>query len=197
MCFRPLAGCGLFRYEFVMEFVKAVSVPLRGVGCFARWQIIRQQCSFPSPCGVWVVSYNRHTGRTKWVFPSPCGVWVVSRQTATISALSCFRPLAGCGLFPRRRRRSCGAARFPSPCGVWVVSPFRFDFCWATPFPSPCGVWVVSFRSVGQSKQRRFPSPCGVWVVSATSHALVMVGKVSVPLRGVGCFAAKLRSFEF
>ena len=46
----------MFRYEFVMEFVKAVSVPLRGVGCFARWQIIRQQCSFPSPCGVWVVS---------------------------------------------------------------------------------------------------------------------------------------------
>ena len=101
MGFRPLAGCGLF----------LPGSPYQRGG---KW--------FPSPCGVWVVSYNRHTGRTKRVFPSPCGVWVVSRQTATISALSCFRPLAGCGLFPRRRRRSCGAARFPSPCGVWVVS---------------------------------------------------------------------------
>ena len=34
-------------------------------------------------------------------FPSPCGVWVVSLDEATAQEpVVSFRPLAGCGLFP-------------------------------------------------------------------------------------------------
>ena len=38
------------------------------------------------------------------------------------------------------------------------------------------------------SAARAFPSPCGVWVVSTMPKVLVDFAKVSVPLRGVGCF---------
>ena len=35
-----------------------------------------------------------------------------------------------------------------------------------------------------------FPSPCGVWVVSVDRYDMSAVLKVSVPLRGVGCFVS-------
>ena len=104
-CFRPLAGCGLFRHEDRNELRAGVSVPLRGVGCFRAYVMTRDTfLEFPSPCGVWVVSkYNRHTRRTKW-FPSPCGVWVVSVGRCQQDADGrSFRPLAGCGLFLLRQ----------------------------------------------------------------------------------------------
>ena len=34
-----------------------------------------------------------------------------------------------------------------------------------------------------------FPSPCGVWVVSKSCRKGWRVSRVSVPLRGVGCFS--------
>ena len=39
-------------------------------------------------------------------FPSPCGVWVVSLDEATAQEpVVSFRPLAGCGLFPGQDER--------------------------------------------------------------------------------------------
>ena len=38
----------------------------------------------------------------------------------------------------------------------------------------------------------RFPSPCGVWVVSMTINQYRACIKVSVPLRGVGCFGCEM-----
>ncbi len=100
----PLRGVGCFRDGADRPQMVCVSVPLRGVGCFSYGKLRGWCDKFPSPCGVWVVSYNRHTGRTKWMFPSPCGVWVVSRDNMeTKELITGFRPLAGCGLF----RQSC------------------------------------------------------------------------------------------
>ena len=61
MCFRPLAGCGLFQWNGLMKTLKfIVSVPLRGVGCFPIvCGIVVMKKPFPSPCGVWVVSSRR------------------------------------------------------------------------------------------------------------------------------------------
>ena len=55
-------------------------------------------------------------------------------------------------------------------------------------FPSPCGVWVVSSNQSYIVKIIEFPSPCGVWVVSWRRGCAMRKAKVSVPLRGVGCF---------
>ena len=57
-------------------------------------------------------------------------------------------------------------------------------------FPSPCGVWVVSdWILPGLRLIRKFPSPCGVWVVSIRgARKTGEIIRVSVPLRGVGCF---------
>ena len=164
--FCPLAGCGLFRGD--RDYFDRV-----------RW--------FPSPCGVWVVSVvSWKTSLPSW-FPSPCGVWVVSQTECCTSSENGFRPLAGCGLFRpiayymlkqvvsvplrgvgcfRVRRKAWTSKRFPSPCGVWVVSLVKAQIEWVKEFPSPCGVWVVS---------RHFVGHCGF-------------SRVSVPLRGVGCF---------
>ena len=79
-CFRPLAGCGLFPSGRCLRHgLSGVSVPLRGVGCFAD---------------------NSEKSRRRELFPSPCGVWVVSMiAIGRRSRNTCFRPLAGCGLF--------------------------------------------------------------------------------------------------
>ena len=61
-----------------MSAARAVSVPLRGVGCFDIVCYFHNLKLFPSPCGVWVVSYDWHHKLT-----GSCG----------------FRPLAGGGLF--------------------------------------------------------------------------------------------------
>ena len=62
--FRPLAGCGLFR-----QWTNA-NGPKR---------------QFPSPCGVWVVSYGYPNLANEFLFPSPCGVWVVSAKLHILS----------------------------------------------------------------------------------------------------------------
>ena len=132
-------------------------------------------------------------------------------------ASPCFRPLAGCGLFRIIAKLRAFVFWFPSPCGVWVVSQSSVHLNFECRFPSPCGVWVVS--GTGQTVKRnmpRFPSPCGVWVVSRTAAiatgdrgfpspcgcglfqqvaTITITIKVSVPLRGVGCFGKAAHSF--
>ena len=52
-----------------------VSVPLRGVGCFTKGEMILVAGRlFPSPCGVWVVSRYFEVLKQMFGFPSPCGV---------------------------------------------------------------------------------------------------------------------------
>ena len=103
----------------------AVSVPLRGVGCFYMSINFSRVFLFPSPCGVWVVSQSSVHLNFECRFPSPCGVWVVSGTGQTVKR---------------------NMPRFPSPCGVWVVSRTAAIATGDRGFPSPCGVWVVSHR---------------------------------------------------
>ena len=50
-----------------------------------------------------------------------------------------------------------------------------------------CGLFLESNGEF--DAYERFPSPCGVWVVSRGEMFAPLGRKVSVPLRGVGCFA--------
>ena len=86
------------------EIVQAlwVFVPLRGLGCFRK-----DGCEylfvgkFPSPSGVWVVSFEASKAvNVRERFPSPCGVWVVSKLVRNVMV----------------------TGTFPSPSGVWVAS---------------------------------------------------------------------------
>ena len=99
-CFRPLAGCGLFRNAAGTCRDRVVSVPLRGMGCFGVRGGKNEREPFPSPCGVWVVS---------------------AYQLSLCDRARVSVPLRGMGCFsnPQQVR---GGSPFPSPCGVWVVS---------------------------------------------------------------------------
>ena len=58
----PLRGVGCFGMDFTgVEIDPEVSVPLRGVGCFLYY-VYYYHCfgTFPSSCGVWVVSAKLH-----------------------------------------------------------------------------------------------------------------------------------------
>ena len=70
------------------------------------------------------------------------------------------------------------------------MNGFSNNFCNVNTngFPSPCGVWVVSCDAGAVLVDGQFPSPCGVWVVSTQICDRLNAVKVSVPLRGVGCF---------
>ena len=173
-------------------------------------------------------------------FPSPCGVWVVSLQNSLSPQGASFRPLAGCGLFPRRLhgcdaeicfRPLAGCGLFPSRvlCSRWVIVsvPLRGVGCFLCMSRSAtCGTVSVPLRGVGcfgmkcptmknasrsfrplagcglflneketKNNDLEFPSPCGVWVVSRVCLRLRVVRRVSVPLRGVGCFGKAAHSF--
>ena len=52
----PLRGVGCFAYRNCKYHTTRVSVPLRGVGCFEWLMGFPAGWRFPSPCGVWVVS---------------------------------------------------------------------------------------------------------------------------------------------
>ncbi len=146
-CFRPLAGCGLFlrlRNGF----------PSSGK-------------EFPSPCGVWVVSFAGSCFLRGGVFPSPCGVWVVSLECLEILMEKLVSvPLRGVGCFR--------ALLHPVPYRRGVSVPLRGVGC----FP----------RCAGVKAQRLFPSPCGVWVVSAISDARPASIQSFRPLAGCGLF---------
>ena len=99
--FRPLAGCGLFRDRANFDRPEGVSVPLRGVGCFEGYLRGFKDWWFPSPCGVWVVSWDLRGRRRNYACFRPlagCGLFLKEQHRAYY--LWCFRPLAGCGLFP-------------------------------------------------------------------------------------------------
>ena len=123
-----MRGVGCFLIMTIDKKKKVrVSVPLRGVGCFSQASTSQQLLTFPSPCGVWVVSMIAVLERIAYaLFPSPCGVWVVflvdsinyhiDSVSVPLRGVGCFllhppdeprqtgfRPLAGCGLF----RQSC------------------------------------------------------------------------------------------
>ena len=179
----------MFRKQNVVRHRRMVSVPLRGVGCFAR---------------------SLTTCSSRW-FPSPCGVWVVSECAGKHGHQKGFRPLAGCGLFHVILWAIVALAGFPSPCGVWVVSNYKAQFAAAKRFPSPCGVWVVSVRALPPPRAIRgfrplagcglFPGGAEPWCHRHGFRPLAGCGLflgqrgqglrliVSVPLRGVGCFA--------
>ena len=58
-------------------------------------------------------------------------------------------------------------------------------------FPSPVGVWVVSWQSNPASEEQRVSVPLrGVGCFSG-NEKLQRNQSVSVPLRGVGCFLAR------
>ncbi len=146
-CFRPLAGCGLFRYEF---------------------ETGRTDRGFPSPYGVWVVSTGRAL-RPRWqTFPPPYGVWVVSQNRRNIGREKCFRPLTGCGLFQDVLLKLLNASRFRPLAGCGLFPRHQKEFRRQFEFPSPYGVWVVLNISREETGNPR--------------------RAVSVPLRGVGCF---------
>ena len=100
----PLRGVGCFQNRRSRTRTERVSVPLRGVGCFRDGADRPQMVCVSVPLrGVGCFSYGKLRG---WCdkFPSPCGVWVVSRDNMeTKELITGFRPLAGCGLF----RQSC------------------------------------------------------------------------------------------
>ena len=138
------------------------------------------------------------------MFPSPCGVWVVSFRVVGVGVGGCFRPLAGCGLFPVGSKTDLERLRFPSPCGVWVVSsgcklrhglsgvsvPLRGVGC----FRIICGTSAkkkvsVPLRGVGcfyakhliLAIHNEFPSPCGVWVVSGGGSRMNWMSRFPSP----------------
>ena len=189
---------------------------MRGVGCFMLREEAKKREEFPSPCGVWVVSHNEKRKQFELLVSVPLrgvgcfrldvlqstrrmvvsvplrGVGCFRDSAASIARSICFRPLAGCGLFPQGASCATGYQGFPSPCGVWVVSrgrrlrsarrgvsvPLRgvgcfglyADHLWQTEFPSPCGVWVVSgFTQIICGKPSFRPlAGCGLFRQSCT-----------------------------
>ena len=186
--FRPLAGCGLFRYRLGGVTVSEVSVPLRGVGCFCcgREMEPTQVVSVPLR-GVGCFPFHQYEKTTGKSFRplAGCGLFLINSSKYMLDFVSV--PLRGVGCF-EIELILIALKGFPSPCGVWVVSnelvkapaAARFrplagcglflgidDLSDAEGlFPSPCGVWVVSTRWAGGKPPATFPSPCGVWVVS-------------------------------
>ena len=139
----PLRGVGCFAGGGIAIGAKRVSVPLRGVGCFLPSARLSPPSWFPSPCGVWVVS-------------------LLVRPDAPHNIVSV--PLRGVGCFNY----------------VWYI-------ILTETFPSPCGVWVVSLVTVQRERARRFPSPCGVWVVSTREDPAGRPNRFR-PLAGCGLF---------
>ena len=76
--FRPLAGCGLFRFRSPKASIISVSVPLRGVGCFQE-------------------SQNDHRNRKCFRPLAGCGLFPESWENLSWSMVSV--PLRGVGCF--------------------------------------------------------------------------------------------------
>ena len=194
--FRPLAGCGLFRYRLGGVTVSEVSVPWRGVGCFRgeMFAPLGRKVSvplrgvgcfdpivgdivilkFPSPCGVWVVSSCSICLISLLAFPSPCGVWVVSRGGGVMTVyIAGFRPLAGCGLFLKTYMVAIQGQVSVPLRGVGCFQSITNMIIALTSFRplAGCGLFP-GVDGEWQLLAQKFPSPCGVWVVSAKLHIL-------------------------
>ena len=149
-CFRPLAGCGLFRIIAKLRaFVFWFPSPC-GVWVVSQSSVhLNFECRFPSPCGVWVVSGTGQTVKRNMPrFPSPCGVWVVSR-TAAIAT---------------------GDRGFPSPCGVWVVSTgcHHYDHNKGFRPLAGCGLFPYQSNARGRPPSFRPLAGCGLFRQSCT-----------------------------
>ena len=145
--FRPLAGCGLFPSGRCLRHgLSGVSVPLRGVGCFEGYLRGFKDWWFPSPCGVWVVSWDLRGRRRNYACFRPlAGCGLFPHNAAADADHQSFRPLAGCGLFPGRIEEYLereGRFRPLAGCGLFPGRPAIIVS--NDKFPSPCGVWVVS-----------------------------------------------------
>ena len=151
-----------------MEFPSPCGVwVVSGGGSRMNWM-----SRFPSPCGVWVVSiWLAILKQRSTKFPSPCGVWVVSRGGGVMTVyIAGFRPLAGCVLF-RQRKTSCrqqGSFRPLVGCGLFLLAA---AIC----------ISLVGFRPL---------AGCGLFRALRRSF---VANRVSVPLRGVGCFLPSAR----
>ena len=174
MVFRPLAGCGLFPSGRCLRHgLSGVSVPLRGVGCFDAYKSNEDRREVSVPLRG-VGCFPREAKRTR-----ACGGVSV--------------PLRGVGCFPReaKRTRACGGVSVPLRgvgcfSGACRLSRRRAGF---RPLAG-CGLFPCIYIRLPDG--RGFPSPCGVWVVSRMGVLQMDYTKVSVPLRGVGCFRAAM-----
>ena len=119
--FRPLAGCGLFPLFECKSLKAAVSVPLRGVGCFdsVTWDKFSALGFRPlAGCGLFLAHRMRTLKPRR--FPSPCGVWVVSARSLNLMAiLTVSVPLRGVGCFGKaahsfwcNRKKNCQLCYF-------------------------------------------------------------------------------------
>ena len=125
-------------------------------------------------------------------FPSPCGVWVVSAMAKHSSVSEGFRPLAGCGLF--RRCSACATHSMQSfrplaGCGLFLSDPVLRG-CSLPRFRPLAGCGLFPSLSVSSASTVRFRPLAGCGSFRAGDDAEHGVPPVSVPLRGVGCFAS-------
>ena len=75
----PLRGVGCFQTIGSITPVEAlVSVPLRGVGCFYGTSFEAEMANVSVPLRGVGCFAKQAEYRAREVFPSPCGVWVVS-----------------------------------------------------------------------------------------------------------------------
>ena len=101
LSFRPLAGCGLFQSYCRRHCHPQVSVPLRGVGCFAGLLIMMMEKGGGSvPLrGVGCFDSIAEMSNATCGFRPLAGCGLFPITTGASAALTGFRPLAGCGLF--------------------------------------------------------------------------------------------------
>ena len=96
----PLRGVGCFAYRNCKYHTTRVSVPLRGVGCFEWLMGFPAGWRFPSPCGVWVVSEFVKAHEWGEAVSVPLrGVGCFQAAGGLQQKGRSFRPLAGGGLF--------------------------------------------------------------------------------------------------
>ena len=168
--------------------------------------------TFPSPCGVWVVSGMRRVKLKKYQVSVPLrGVGCFPFAAASSISFLVSVPLRGVGCFETGSLHH-RPARFPSPCGVWVVSEQWRKTMEITSFRplAGCGLFPLILLPFAAAMSFRPLAGCGLFryrlggvTVSEVSVPWRGVGcfrgemfaplgrKVSVPLRGVGCFAGK------
>ena len=180
----------MFLNEICTVYRLSVSVPLRGVGCFEGYLRGFKDWWFPSPCGVWVVSWDLRGRRRNYACFRPlagCGLFqngqsVLHRQRVSVPLrgvgcfarsleryrrIRCFRPLAGVGLFPHNAAADADHQSFRPLAGCGLF-PGRIEEYLEREgrFRPLAGCGLFPGRPAIIVSNDKFPSPCGVWVVS-------------------------------